>query len=145
MLNRVTPKLPANAVKTYSIRSPLATHFRKATCQEVDCANYTNGWLTRLDTAIPQQAQLANDIRLRLGRKFVAVERGTIVEFTFPPGQQCFARHQVPLQRPEFYVVRDGDWRGNPRGTAPVQRTADDWLDDFANHQDRLKTAIERG
>lgn len=144
-LNRAEPKLPASEVKTYSIRSPLATHFRPATCQEVDCANYAKGWLTRLDTAVPQQAQLANDIRLKLGRKFLAVERGTVVEFTFPPGQQCFAQHRVPLDRPEFYVVRDGDWRGNPRGTAPVQRNADDWLDDFANHQDRLKTVLDQG
>ena len=142
---RITPVGPAAAYKTYSVRSPLATHFRKATCQEVDCANYEKGWMTRLDVSSPQHAQLANDIRLKLGRKFVAVERGTVVEFTFPPGQQCFAAHRLPLQRPEFYVVRGGDHRGNPRGTAPVQHNADTWLDDFANHQDRLKTALDRG
>lgn len=144
-LNRIEPVGPAAAYKTYSIASPLATHFRPATCQEVDCANYAKGWLTRLDTADPKQAGLANDIRMKLGRKFMAVERGTVVEFTFPPGQQCFAQHRVPLDRPEFFVVRDGDWRGNPRGTAPVQRNAADWQDDFANHQDRLKTALEAG
>ena len=35
--------------------------------------------------------------------------------FTFEAGQQCFTQHHVP-DRPQFFVVRDGDWRGNPTG-----------------------------
>jgi hypothetical protein len=29
--------------------------------------------------------------------------------------------------------------------TPPRQMRTDDWVDDFANHQDRLKTRVERG
>lgn len=145
MLNRLTPVGPAEAYKTYAITSPIATHFRAATCQEIDCANYANGWDSPLDTSVPKFAEAANWIRLKSRRTFTTTEAGPIVTFRFPPGQQCFAQHKVPLERPEIYVVRGGDWRGNPRGTAPVQRKAADWLDDFATHQDGLRAAIERG
>ena len=69
-----------------------------------------------------------------------------LTEFTFEAGQTCFVEHRVPLEREPLYVVRDGDWRGNPRGTAPrIHTRPDDWVDDFAEHQQRLADRFEQG
>jgi hypothetical protein len=45
-LFRIEPQLPVGATKTYSALAPLATHFRAATCEDVDCGNYLHGWKT---------------------------------------------------------------------------------------------------
>jgi hypothetical protein len=146
MLNRIEPQLPAAAMKTYSIASPKATHYRPATCAEVGCEMSLKGWETKVDVSTVLGARQANYIRLRSGRAFLPpVEIGDLVIFTFPAGQTCFAEHLVPLGRPEFYLVRDGDWRGNPRGTAATRHNADTWVDDFANHQQRLADRLEQG
>lgn len=142
---RIAPALPVTAMKTFAVSSPIPTHTRAATCAEVDCGAWRNGWKTVIDTNTPLGAQQANYIRLHSGRSFKVVERAGLVEFTFVAGQTCFAEHRVGLDRPEIYVVRDGDWRGNPTGTKRTHANADDWVDEFANHQDRLATRLEQG
>jgi len=143
--NRWMPRLPVGAVKTYEIRSPLATHWRTVTCAEDDCPNRAHGWRTALDTSRPEHAEAANWIRLHSGRSFTVEEAGPLVTFTFPPGQNCFTRHRQPLDRPEFYRVVGGDWRGNPRGDVRQHANGADWQDDFANHQDKLATRFKEG
>jgi hypothetical protein len=140
----IVPKLGPDAFKTYQIVMPVSTHFRPATCQEVECGGYARGWRT---TVLPDSEQAAY-IRRHSGRRFTEEKNadGT-VSFTFPPGQTCFraADHRATLNREPFYVVKDGDFRGNPRGTAPVRRSQRDWLDDFANHQQSIADTRERG
>jgi hypothetical protein len=54
--------------------------------------------------------------------------------------------HKLPLDRMPFFLVHEGDWRGNPRGGAPhVHKRAIDWVDEFANHQVRLAETLRRG
>lgn len=143
---RIQPQMPAQAYKTYQISSPVRTHYRDATCQEVECAAYAHGWMTNIDVAMPLGRDQANYIRLRSGRAFISSEVGTLVSFTFAPGQRCFAAHKVSLDRPEFYVVRDGDWRGNPRRTEPrIHSGAAAWVDDFATHQQALADEVQKG
>jgi hypothetical protein len=144
-INRATPVGPASAYKTYAIAMPSPTHFRPATCAEVQCGPHVYGWISRFDVADPEDAKRATYIRMKSGRRFTVTETGTLVEFLFPAGQECFAEHRVPNGRPELYVVRDGDHRGNPRGTAAVRHNADTWQDDFASHLDRIKTAHDQG
>src|SRR5258708_32124636 len=48
-LFRIPPALPAAAMKTYQIAAPLATHWRKATCEEYGCEQYQHGWQTTVD------------------------------------------------------------------------------------------------
>lgn len=146
-INRITPNLPTAAMKTYSVRAPLGSHWRKATCAEVDCESYLHGWMT----TVPSDSAQAHYIRKESGRRFIetTLDGGRVI-FTFEPGQRCFGsdEHTVHLDREAFYVVREGDWRGNPR---PHARTniqhvrADDWVDDFATHQGRLADRLERG
>lgn len=144
---RIDPKLPAGAMKTYAIHAPISTHYRPATCQEVDCEAYAHGWKTRIDPNAELGRKQLNYIRLGSGRSFrVVTSPGTpIVDLIFSPGQQCFAQHQVPLEREPFYIVRDGDFRGNPRGTTPRKLSAPHWVDDFATHQDTIATALGDG
>lgn len=144
---RMPPNMAAHEYQTYEIASPRATHHRSASCAEVDCPNRIHGWKTVLDVSKADHARVANWIRLQSGR-FYTIEQpknSTIVTFIFPSGQNCFIPHTVPLQRPELFLVKGGDWRGNPMKLPVVQHRPEDWVDDFANHQDKLATLIQRG
>jgi hypothetical protein len=67
-----------------------------------------------------------------------------LTEFRFEPGTSCFEAHRVRVDRQEIYTVYPGDWRGKTGDVRRHTRPAD-WVDQFAEHQDRIKTRIERG
>jgi hypothetical protein len=86
-------------------------------------------------------------IRARSARSFTeARTEAGLTAFTFPPEQRCFAadEHRVQLERPALYVVRGGDWRAH-LGNIRRHRSAEDWRDDFGEHQQRLAEAQQRG
>lgn len=138
-LNRIPPAGPVSAYKTFQISRPLGTHFRKATCEEVNCDYWRDGWITRVD-----DEERRTYIRRHSGRKFEETAPGV---FRFAPGQMCFSAdaHRVPLEREGIYVARAGDHRGNPTGEKRVHTRPADWVEEFAEHQDWLKTLQERG
>lgn len=141
-VNRITPALPPQAMKTYALAAPPATHWRPATCAEVECPAYLNGWETR----VPAGSELAEQARALKGQYHFAETRdGDDAVFTFPPGQPCFraTTHQVPLEREPVYLVRDGDWRAY--GPARVHVRPGDWVEDFGTHQQHLADRLERG
>ncbi len=167
-------RLPAHKRVTYGIRSPFDTHTRPADCDEVDCAGWRNGWVTVVDESTALGAQQAAFIRRTCVRDSVTLRpdvlggrrrytettdthpmqdgtgspAGTVqglTEFRFPPGQPCFREHRVPVGRPELYIVRDGDHRGNPTGTIRTHTRPEHWVEDFAEHQQALHDAHERG
>lgn len=144
-----TPALPATAVKTYAISAPLATHFRPATCAEMDCPQYLNGWRTLVDERIELGMAQAYYIRKELGHRFRETRTETgLTAFTFEPGQRCFKSHlhRTRIERPEIFLVREGDWRGNPRGTETRRHASPaDWQDDFAQHQQTLANRLKEG
>ncbi len=133
----IVPRLSPQHTKTYQIVAPLATHFRPASCREIECRGYMNGWKTTVLPGTPEHAQV---LALRGRYAFtgpVRNEDGTDT-FTFPAGQECFRRsqHRVPLEREPLYVVRtDG----------AVRRRERDWVDDFATHQQALADHQRRG
>jgi len=143
MVFRFEPKMPVQAYQTYALARPASTHTRPATCQEVDCEAYRQGWQTFADVTTPIGRRQANYIRLKSGRHFTAVEEAGRVAFTFPAGQRCFAEHRVPIDRPTIYLKRGGDWRATT--FAPIRMRDVDWVDDFANHQSHLADLAERG
>jgi hypothetical protein len=50
------------------------------------------------------------------------------------------------LDRAPLYVVRDGDHRGNPRGTRDrLHQNPGNWVDDFATHQQAIADEIKKG
>lgn len=145
-VNRITPGLPVTSMQTYAIRAPLETHFRKATCREVDCPHYLKGWKTVADESTDLGQRQAAYIRHTAGRHFTE-ERNVegVTTFVFPAGQTCFRSgdHQVRLDRPEIFLKVGGDWRGFT--TPPQVMRADDWQEDFEEHQAEIADAIEGG
>lgn len=147
-VNRVKPQMSAASYKTYEVRAPRSSHFRRATCAEMDCPHHLGGWKTTVDERTDLGKAQAHYIRKESGRRSTEHrdEHGMTV-FTFEAGQECFQsqNHYTRLERDEIFLVRDGDWRGNPRGTGARRHNADTWLDDFANHQDALAEVQKRG
>ncbi|MEV0618541.1 hypothetical protein AB0I81_34800 [Nonomuraea sp. NPDC050404] len=145
-ISRITPALPTHAYQTYQVVAPPSTHWRPATCAEADCPAYHQGWKSVIDETSDLGQRQAHYIRRESGRRFAETrnEAGLTV-FEFEVGQRCFAPHQVRLDRPEVYLVRAGDFRGNPTGQVRRHANAADWTEDFAEHQGRLADVIEKG
>lgn len=142
---RVAPKLGPELMKTYAIVRKSGLHYRPATCAEVECEQWKNGWITRVPAGSDADQYLISKAH---GRTFQQGWRdGGERTYTFPPGQECFrsSQHRIAIEREPFFVVRDGDWRGNPLGTPAVNRRPDDWVDDFANHQQHIADVRQRG
>jgi hypothetical protein len=146
MLHRsIMPKMGASAYKTYALMRPRATHTRVALCAEVDCRAMANGWKTIVDVSTELGRRQANYIRLHSGRSFTATEDGTLVTFVFPAGQKCFAEHRVLLEREPLFRIKDGDFRGNPRGTPVLKLSPIAWRDNFGEHQEKLADKQKEG
>ncbi len=146
-INRIEPRLPVQNMKTFSIVSPLSTHWRSATCREVECEAYVNGWKTTIDDST-NQGQLQRDfIRAKAGRHFTEHrnEAGLLV-FDFPAGQECFARgnHRVRLDRQERFLIQGGDHRQRI-GPVSEEKRPELWVERFAENQNRIIEVQERG
>src|SRR5258708_243616 len=104
---RISPAIPAHAMKTYQVVMPLATHYRPATCAEYECEAYLYGW----QTIVPADSPAAEYIRHDRTRRHVEERQpGGLTCFTFGPGQQGFAGteadHKLPDGRPERFLER---------------------------------------
>ncbi len=138
--------LSPRLMRTYSIIADKRGQ-RPASCAEVDCVNWRNGWITAIDpswrngdgtvTGEHQLAYLRAD-----DRPHTEQTRGdVVVEFVYPPGVDCFHRHVTTDDRPELYVRR----RGVPgRLTDPyIHRTPEDWAEDLAENQEKLDRLVD--
>jgi hypothetical protein len=150
-INRIPPVGPVTAYKSYEIAAPRATHSRPATCAEVNCGAHIHGWATSLVPGSDDERFLRRVCRGEVDahrRHFTEhPQPDGFVRFVFPPGQTCFAirSHRLPVGRPEIFVVRDGDWRGNPTGTRRTHTRPEHWVEDFAEHQQRISDLRARG
>lgn len=148
--NRLEPVGGAEFYKTYRWAAPLETHWRLATCEEVDCIDFLSGFVMTVDFSTELgQKQLWYLTKEDKDRHYSMQRTGPWeVKLIYGPGNPCMKRgdHRAPLGRPPLFVVSGGDWRGNPRGT-PTRRfdRAEDWIDDFANHQIGVAEAVKRG
>jgi hypothetical protein len=142
--------LPVTATKTYELRAPVRSHFRKATCKEIDCPAYLYGWATTVlagsddeSTVLKAASGVVDGLRRYWTRQ---PEAGGFVRYVFLAGQACFAAssHVVTLEREPLYVVRGGDWRADT-GLIRQHTAGEFWVEDFAENQGRLATHIERG
>ncbi|SCK20075.1 hypothetical protein YUYDRAFT_02079 [Streptomyces sp. ScaeMP-e48] len=142
-LNRVDRQLLApGAYQTYSIAQPSDTLVRAA-CEQAGCQAWARGWQSTIDESTPLGQQQAAYIRSQSGRTF-REQRTTagLTVFTFEAHQRCFTEHQT---RPQLFAVRDGDWRGNPTGRTRQHQRAEDWVEDFGEHQLRLSDQQQKG
>jgi hypothetical protein len=141
----IEPSMGPESYKSYVISQPLATHWRRATCEEISCPDYVHGWRVRVEGLPPEMLHAARTSGRKHTELPVADGETWLV---FEAGQPCFraSEHRAPIGGPPLYVVRDGDRRGNPRGTkARLHQRPDNWVDDFAEHQQTLADAQQRG
>lgn len=148
-ISRLAPDLGPEYYKTYTMSSPFASHWKPATCEEYECEDFLNGFVLTVDLGTElgqkQYHYVTHDRDRRHSMQRISDH---LIKFVYGPGNPCFRRgdHKVPLDRPPFYLVSGGDWRGNPRGIRRmVHRRPEDWVDDFANHQDSISEAVKRG
>lgn len=138
---RPEPHMPVGGMQTYQVLLPLKTHWRAATCAEVNCPHYLNGWRTRVVADSPDERAVRAS-----GRKWVSrTTDGGFVVYDFAAGTRCFKAdiHRVQLDRPALFVRRMGDWRWS--GQPQVFDRPDQWVDHFATHQDRLSRKVNGG
>lgn len=111
---------------------PLRTHWRPASCDEVDCPPYLKGWVTVVPATSPQ----AEYIRHLSGRQFKeSGDEAGLARFEFEAGQTCFGsdKHRLPLEKlPIFSLTR----RHDRRVLEP-----DEWVESFQETLDRVRAA----
>ncbi len=148
-INRITPQLGAEAYQTFQMNAPLSTHWVERACdgKGVNCKAAENGWKMHLDLKTDLGQAQARYIKHDSGRRYeIADQKDGVVTLVFPGGQPCFARHRVRLDRPENYLVKGGDFRGNPTGRQTrVHTNAEHWVEEFAENQARIADARKKG
>jgi len=138
----------------FTLSQPLDTHFRPATCEEVDCPQHLFGWVTVLDREC--DVRLIDDI-LKSGRHFTrmrseeASQRASkdlppgMLAFVFPPGQQCFRQHVMPVGREPFLAYQRGVAMGAGGAFVPVEdRRQHVKVSDFTEHFNEEADGIRR-
>ncbi len=147
MAYRITPNIPDRAYQTFQIKSPISTHTVAATCEDVECEMYAKGWRMRIDLNTRLGQEQGRYIKYQSGRSYKIVsQQDGMVELEFAPNQPCFKEHRVRNDRPETFLVKSGDFRTAPRlRTTRVHKKPEFWVEEFAENQDRLKSAIEKG
>ena len=145
----------------FTLSQPVETHFRPATCEEVDCPQQKFGWVICLDPTT--QAAFITDI-LNSGRHFQkmrseeASQRASrelppgLLAFVFPPGQRCFRPHRVPVGRPPNLVhqkglVLAGGAMGTFVGTSEkrVHTKAENFVEHYNEEADELRRRRQAG
>ena len=85
---------------------PRETHWREASCREVGCGQYLNGW----QTVLPANDTANIGYIKRSGMGFGEEVEGQLVRFIFGPGQECFkgraGGHRIPIERDPI-LLRD--------------------------------------
>lgn len=145
---RIQPQGPAQAYQTFQIATPRGPEFqRPATCQDVDCEAWRCGWVTR----VPVASDLEHTVRLaRHQHPWVSEteDNGERV-FTYAPGTPCFQasqhRQAVRPDLPQLFVVRGGDWRGNPTGARRVHQRPEDWVEHLQEETGKISDLREKG
>lgn len=141
-VNRIEPNLPVGDYQTYSISARRDTTV-VAACEQVGCPAWLYGWESKIDESTQLGQHQAHYIRTQSGRTFREQKTGDgLTVFRFEAHQRCFAEHRT---NPEIYLVRDGDWRGNPTGRRRQHTRPADWVEDMQENQGRLIEAQERG
>ena len=142
-LNRVEPNLPPHAYQSFSIKAPVSTHWRAASCAEFGCPKYLGGWRVRVEGLSPELLHAARTSGRRHVERSVAEGETWLV---FEAGQSCFqaSTHRVRVERPELFLVRGGDWRQSFGETRRHTRP-EHWVEEFQENQQRLMDAKQQG
>jgi hypothetical protein len=138
---RNIPELPTQFHRTYSIRNRPGS-FRKATCAEVECEAYLNGWTFTVQELSEKDYHLATNANRHFETVEVNKDRTLLV---FPSGQPCFAAgsHKIENDKPKIYLAGRGDFRMfDPRKAVRFNST--DFLDKWASDMDKRNENLRR-
>lgn len=117
----------------FSIASPVNSHTRITTCEEVECSYNREGWKVRVETLLPESMKAIKTS----GRSYKKVQIAPGETYLyFPAGQQCFNTHRVSLDRPEFFYVKD-------RNGLRRHNKAENWVEEHSESLDRLRRKIQ--
>lgn len=141
-LNRWTPRMESSQYRTFMASAPLTTHFRPATCREVSCAAYENGWSFDKAVLTPSDYYRVT----HSGKRYREVNIGPNQTYlVFESGQFCFDKHTIRLQRPEEFFTGRGDWRTFNIHHAKRIKSSDEFADRLGTHLEVVKEVIKRG
>jgi hypothetical protein len=143
MLGRIAPQGRPEDYQTFQVSTPRDGGILTA-CKDAGCRYYREGWKSVVDERTELGRRQAHYFRYQSGRTITREQKtadGRTV-FTFAAHQRCFEEHWT---RPEIYVVRGGDWRGNPTGMFRQHANAADWVEDFAENQIKLADQLQQG
>jgi hypothetical protein len=139
----IMPQATPYAYETFQVKAPIKTHWRRATCEEIDCEQWREGWAVRLEMLEPEDLHAMRNSG-RAFKQYDVADGETW--WVFEPGQPCFAAaaHITRLEREELFVLRDGDWRANPTGVRH-ELSPTSWVDSFGENQESLAEEARRG
>ena len=145
--SRITPRMGAEHYQTFSIDAPKETHTKVVSCEDAECRAYANGWKMTLDLTTDLGKRQGYYIKHHSGRSYkVTGQHDGLVELEFAASQPCFQEHRQRIARPEIFAVKGGDFRGNPLRTPKrVHKKPEFWVEEFAEHQDKINQAIKKG
>jgi hypothetical protein len=116
----------------YSIKAPVATHWQRATCEEVACKKNIMGWATHCNTGTELGKMQVEYIRAgKTERRFTErMDVEGVIIFSFSPGQQCFTNHIKKIQEKGHLLLKES---GGQRQIMEPER----WMWDFNESMER--------
>ena len=95
-------------MQKFRILKPLKTHWRIATCSEVECQAHEKGFRTIVDKNSAQAGYIRGDFKINgfvSGRPYQEqITADNKAVFTFAPGTECFASHKVQIGKADVLV-----------------------------------------
>lgn len=135
MTTHIRPSDRLRYIQRMGIVRPRPTHWRAATCEEVGCKHYREGWIS----VVPSDSMQAEYIRRQSGRRFQEDNAGDgLMRFTFEAGQKCFQQHEAPIEREPLFV------RKTPQGGSERWEW-ERWRDHFNEIAHAANEARKRG
>lgn len=142
--------IPAHLQRHFTIQAPLATHWRWATCAEKQCRKWVEGYEIRIDVSDKSDLVVARLKYIRdrnIGPYTEYKDSSGWAVFRFPPFTRVVGHkdyHRIRIERPELFQVTDG-MTGQTVTHRGREAGAVDWVDQFAEHQDKLASKHREG
>jgi hypothetical protein len=142
-INRIQPQGRPEDYQTFQVTTPRDGAILTA-CKDAGCQAWAHGWKSTVDERTPLGRAQAHYFRHQSGRTITREQKTTDgrTVFIFEAHQRCFQEHYT---RPELYIVRGGDWRGNPTGAFRRHQSPADWVEHFALNQQKLADQTQQG
>lgn len=120
----------------YKLKQRKAPRSRLATCAEVECWPFVNGFELPIDEATPLGQQQAHYLRTDRSRPKPVEQRAAgVTTFRYPPGTKCFAS-----ESPEHWVEVDQFFIARGQHVRPAE-----WVGRFEENQGAIAERIARG